>query len=452
MRVLIINSPLFRDENPLYDEDSLPPIGLGYIATMLELEKVNVQLIDAVADRIPLIELQNKIKKLQPDVVAINIFTTNYELVKELIENIVDINVRVIIGGLSTRTLYENIFSWKYKGKIDIIFGDGELIVPDIIYNKETQLPNNERNNRRFFKVDSLSGYFCRNISYLPLNRSFFSNEPIFHPLGFIEANIVASRGCIYNCAFCAAARSLNTDFKIRERTTKSLIKELNDISEQFPNVNSIRILDDLFLKGKDSIATAIEVFSHFKFQWRSMAHVMTFQNVSLDELLKLKKSGCSELFIGIESGSPRILKSIHKTHDINKIKNNLSIVLQAGISLKCYFIYGFPTETKEDFEKTYKLACYLKELALSNSTNFRTSVFQFRPYHGTELFHSLKQSEFNGTNVEQIKGNKELSSLVGRLQFNFHSGNYSSENNELLQNYIYQTINLTSLAQWGVS
>ncbi|WP_457618014.1 cobalamin-dependent protein [Lutibacter sp.] len=171
---MIINSPLFREVNPLYDEDSLPPIGLGYIASTLEIKGFSVKLVDSIADSISLKGLQNIIKKYNPSVIATNIFTTNYNLVKELIENLEDQTRKIVIGGLSTRTLYEKIFLWTYKGEIDVIFGDGELILPDILKRKEVQSPNDKIKNRRYFKIDTLSPYFCKDISTLPLNRSFF--------------------------------------------------------------------------------------------------------------------------------------------------------------------------------------------------------------------------------------------------------------------------------------
>lgn len=448
----IINSPLFRDSNALYDEDSLPPIGLGYIASVASNSGLSVVLVDAVANRIPLKRLVDDVRALSPKAVAINIFTTNYVLVKEFVESLRSSCAHVILGGLSTRTLYKEIFKWKYAGKIDIVFGDGELIVPDLLRGIEKQFPFETQGNMRFFRVDNSSPYFCNDISNLPLDRSYFSNEPIHHPRGFMEANIVASRGCIYNCSFCAAARSLNKDLAIRERTISSLVNELNEIVTEFPHVSSIRVLDDLFLKGASCIANAIALFSQFSLKWRSMAHVMTFQGVSLDTLIQLRDCGCSELFVGIESGSPRVLKSIHKTHDIEKIRSNLIRVMEAGIPLKGYFIYGFPNETAEDFDKTYRLACDLKEASIRYGVSFRTSVFQFRPYHGTELFHSLVKNGVSTEGVMQVNGNADLSSLVGRLQFNFHSGNYANAPIEIVHDFVYKTANLSSATDWGLS
>jgi anaerobic magnesium-protoporphyrin IX monomethyl ester cyclase len=163
---------------------------------------------------------------------------------------------------------------------------------------------------------------------------------------------------------------------------------------------------------------------------------------VSDEQLHALKRSGCSELFIGIESGSPTILRAIHKTHDIGKIEQNLGNVLRAGINLKGYFIYGFPDETADDMEATYRLAERLMNAAAKTEARFRTSVFQYRPYHGTEIFHDLERAGI-ATQVMSVEPDPALSAMVGRLQFNFHSGNYSSTTDELVRDYIYRTIDL---------
>ena len=122
MNIIIINSPLFRERNPLYDEDSLPPLGLGYIATNLKANGIDVELIDAVYDRISLTDLINKLNSQKPNFIASNIFATNYRLVQELIEAI-KFKTHFIIGGLSTKNLYQKIFDWKTKNNIDVITG-----------------------------------------------------------------------------------------------------------------------------------------------------------------------------------------------------------------------------------------------------------------------------------------------------------------------------------------
>lgn len=441
MLTIVINSPLFRERNPLYDEDSLPPIGLGYIATVLNKNGIDVKLIDAVYQQIALADLINIVNSFKPTFIASNIFTTNYELVKDFVES-VGFETHFILGGLSTKQLFKDILTWDTNNPIDIITGDGELITLDIVKDELKDIPSVIQGNRRVFRVDEASHYIVKDISKIPLDRSFFQNEPVCHPLGFLESNIITSRGCVYNCTFCAAARSLNKDYPVREKSEVSIIEELKDIQRNYPNVNSIRVLDDLFLKGSATVQKAINVFSKFELQWRAMAHVMTFNAVDDQKMSLLKKSGCFELFIGIESGSPEVLRAINKTHNIDLILNNLSKVFRAGINMKGYFIYGFPGETKEDMDKTFALASQLKEISIKHGVNFRTSTFQYRPYHGTQIYHDL-ESQGQNLLVEQIAPNPSLSALVGRLQFNFHSGNFSGVDNQTLLDYIYRTMNL---------
>ncbi|MEQ9297810.1 MAG: radical SAM protein [Cyclobacteriaceae bacterium] len=444
MKIVIINSPLFREENSRYDEDSLPPIGLGYIATSVKNAGIAVELIDAVDQRIPLDRLVELVDTIKPDFLATNIFTTNAQLVREMVEKI-DFKTHIVIGGLSTKDIYNEIISWSTGNQIDVVVGDGELIILDILNNRLEEKPVLEMNKRRVFNVFSNSTYYVKDIDKVQLDRSFFKNEPVAHPFGFMEANIVASRGCIFNCTFCAAARSINKEFGIRERSAKSLISEIKDILAEYPHLQSIRVLDDLFLKNSRSIELATLVFSHFDLKWRSMAHVTTFNKVDRAILLKLKQSGCNELFIGIESGSPKILKSINKTHNVKLIIDNLTEVLKAGINIKGYFIYGFPKETSEDMELTFQLASALQRNALKYGAEFRTSVFQYRPYHGTAIYHDLVDQGLYKDSIN-LEPDDDLSDLIGRLQFNFHTANHSEVDEVIVHDYIYRTTNLTNL------
>lgn len=438
MKVLIINTPLFRFKNMSYDEDSLPPIGLGYIATHLQNKKINVELWDTIGLKLSFNELKSKIEKTKPEFLAANIFTTNYEIVKELIESL-QIKTHFVIGGLATKSLYEKIIKWKTSNQIDIVIGDGELITVDIIKNKITEKSLYSNHKRRVFTIASKSVYFLKSISNIPLNRDFFINEPVKTPMGYREVNIVSSRGCIYNCSFCAAARALNKDYAVRERSTSSIRDELSEIKVKYPEANSIRILDDLFLKSKASLTKAVEIFSNFDFQWRAMAHIRTFSNIEQEYIDALKNSGCRELFIGLESGSSRILDYINKTSNITMIIENLTKIFKAKINVKGYFIYGFPGETFEEIQMTYDLARKLKKLSNEYGSDFRTSVFQFRPYHGTEIYNNLKKTNPN-IHHEQVSHNKELSKLIGRDQFNFHINNYSNVSLNTIHDYICKT------------
>jgi radical SAM superfamily enzyme YgiQ (UPF0313 family) len=170
------------------------------------------------------------------------------------------------------------------------------------------------------------------------------------------------------------------------------------------------------------------------------MAHALSFVK-SLDMMDDLKESGCRELFIGIESGSERIREKIHKEGTVDHVISVVSAILNAGIDVKGYFMYGFPSETIEDFDMTYSLAAELKKISANTQGNFRCSVFQFRPYHGTQLYAEILGS---GRDIDSINANESLNLLHRRSQFNFQSGNYSEADIETLNRYILKTQKLS--------
>ncbi|MDR3585675.1 MAG: radical SAM protein [Desulfosporosinus sp.] len=420
--VLIINSPIFKDKLKGYDEDSLPPIGLGYIATNMQNSGIEVELLDAFANNTSVLEILDIVENKKPKFVVLNIFSTNYEIVKDIIEEC-NFETNFIIGGPVTKHIYHDIINWVTSSNIDIVIGDGDYIVTDIVKNALKEEPVEVLYNRRVFKVEYNSCCFPQDISNIPLDRSFFKNEPIMHPRGFIEANLVTSRGCIYNCSFCGAARSINIDLPVRERTTDSIREEIDYLLSLYPQINSIRILDDLFLKDLNNIKKATNLFKNYKLNWRCMAHIKTFRDVSREQIEDLKASGCSELFIGLESGSESILKLLNKNPNVAQTKEVLLKLFLCGINVKGYFIMGFPDETENDMYLTYNLAKQLKQLSLVMESSFRISIFQFRPYHGTLLYSRILDIN---RNIQPIRINEKLSKNIGRNQFNFSSGNYS--------------------------
>lgn len=431
---LLINSPLFKIADQNYDEDSLPPIGLGYIATNLLNNGIECELIDCILENLSIIEILNIINDKKPQFIGFNIFTTNMEIVKEIIESI-KFKIDIFVGGQAVLPLYEYITNFSTNNKIIMIIGDADFIVSDIVSNKIKEDPIYSIDNRFIYKVDKNSSYYPNDISSIPLRRDFFKNEPTLHKkYNFYEAYLINSRGCIYNCAFCGASKTINKHLTIRTKTKNSIIKEIDNLVKKYNKLDSIRILDDLFLKDKKTILEAIEIFEKFNLKWRSMAHTLSFTQTSIDDLKKLKNSGCFELFIGIESGSNKVLKSIHKFSNIEIIKSNIEKLFKAGINIKAYFILGFPKENIKDFEQTYQLASYLKNESIKHGVFFRISVFQFRPYHGTEIYHDL----FDKTVLElETNKNDTLNQKIGRQQFNFTSGNYSAENDRILFEYI---------------
>lgn len=440
MKVLLFNSPIYIESREI-KEEYLPPIGLGYIATYLRENNIEVELIDCVYEHLGLNEILKVIQLKKPDYVGINIFTPNMIIVKEIIEKC-EIDTSFIVGGQVTKFIYKDIMKWNTRNPINIIIGEGEYIITEIVKNNVIEKVFLEKGNRKVYCIDKKSLYYTKEISSLNLDRDFFLGREITNVYGENEAAIVTSRGCIYNCAFCGGARSLNNNITIRERNENSIINEISDIIKKNPKVTSIRVLDDLFLKNKINIEKAIDIFGKFEsISWRAMAHILSFKE-SEHLLIKLQESGCKELFVGIESGSERMRKSINKLGSIEEIINIICEILKVGINVKGYFIYGFPGETVDDFNKTYDLAQKLKKISYNFIGNFRCSVFQFRPYHGTELYNRII-SKYG--KIEEYNLNNVMNRFNRRVQFNYQCGNYSECTSEEVNQYVIKTLEINN-------
>lgn len=439
MKCLLLNSPIFWD-SAVTNEEYLPPIGLGYIATQLSESGIDVEIIDCVKLRLGVTDIIKVIEEKSPEYIGINIFTQNYELVKYILENC-HTSGTFFLGGQVVKNIYRNVLEWEVQSQLVLIIGEGELILPAITTNTCKENPIYVNSNKMIYRVNKDSIYFPIDLVNIRLNRTFLHNEIIKNHYSLFEISIVTSRGCMYDCAFCGGARSLNQDVTIRIREPQDIISEIQEILLIYPDVTCIRVIDDLFLRNRESLINAINVFSQFKdLYWRGMAHISSMAN-ALDLLEELIKSGCKELFIGIESGSSRIRTLINKAGTVNQVISIVKAILDAGIDVKGYFMYGFPSETVEEFDMTYSLALELKSISDSTKGNFRCSVFQFRPYHGTRLYSEIIES---GRIIDSIKANEAINKIRGRYQFNFHSGNYSQADNETLFSYILKTQNLS--------
>lgn len=435
MRFILLNSPFFESAST-ESEQYLPPLGLVYIATYLEKAGLEVELVDCIKNHLSVEDIIDYLNSSHPNFIGINVFTQNFDIVKHIIESI-DFYCECFIGGQVVKSVYEDILLWNSPNPLNIIIGEGELIIPAIATGSCIETPFSNRGQIKVYKVNKESFYFPNDISNIELNRKFIPDEVTINKYNDKECAIITSRGCLFDCAFCGGARSLNRDVNIRIRSEESVISEIEEICKLYPDIQSIRILDDLFLRNSESIDKAYRIFSRFpNLKWRGMVHTLSIIN-ALDKIDTLSASNCRELFIGIESGSERIRKKINKLGTIDEIIKVATTIMNEGIDLKGYFIYGFPQETEEDFKMTYELAVKLKEISNKLAGDFRTSVFQFRPYHGTQLYNEIIES--TGI-IHEARLNFEISRTIGRSQFNIDFGNYSQVSDDILNEYIIKT------------
>src|SRR6202022_3012776 len=164
---------------------------------------------------------------------------------------------------------------------------------------------------------------------------------------GQFSANVVASRGCPYRCNWCAKPISGN---KFQIRPARSVAAEIRELKEMY-GVQHIWFGDDVFALNHhwvQDFANEIEAMHcALPFKIQSRADLMTPTTVS-----GLKRAGCAEIWMGVESGSQKILNAMDKGLRVEEIVSAREHLKSADIR-GCYFLQlGYPGEHWEAIQK----------------------------------------------------------------------------------------------------
>jgi radical SAM superfamily enzyme YgiQ (UPF0313 family) len=203
-------------------------------------------------------------------------------------------------------------------------------------------------------------------------------NEPL---LGKPVGAIFTGRGCPFSCTFCV--RTFGK--KLALRSAASVVEEARYLVREL-GVKNLRIMDDTF---NVDVKRAMEICEGFEkiggFRWTALARLKP-----LDEKLvaAMKKSGCRRLYVGMESGSDRLLKLYKKGITVDAMRKSLATIKRYGIEVSAFFIVGGPDETREEFEASLALA---KETKLDY-----VIVTRMQYWPGTELFEKTEGIELS--------------------------------------------------------
>ncbi|MGD6750356.1 B12-binding domain-containing radical SAM protein [Streptomyces sp. BH105] len=440
---LFVNAPLRDyDERPRTNDYTLPVLGMAYIATYAhEVGGFNVGILDAEAHGLGLKETAQTINRAKPRWVGMNLLAPTYEMSARIAASLDD-DIALMVGGHHAKAMPGRILDDpRMRNLRALVAGEAEHRVAALLDAEErrAELPEvywrdkilgthaaglcEMRERRKWLGPD---------INALPLvNRIFLPQDPYTAADGRVEANIVGSRGCPYNCTFCGAANSVNPDLDIRPRSPGSILAELNHLNSTY-GATAFRFVDDLFLGAKRIISEQMDSFSRHKigerFVWDATGRINVLDRLSDAELDELVANGLREVALGIESGSDNILNAMDKRITAAMTERVATRLMRCGISVKGYFILGFPGEASDDLNATANHIHNLWEIADKYDGSFRASVFEFRPYPGTPVWTSLIEAGHDPDKLLAY-GDVDLTqdgadeSMRARDEFNFSVG-----------------------------
>jgi radical SAM superfamily enzyme YgiQ (UPF0313 family) len=161
----------------------------------------------------------------------------------------------------------------------------------------------------------------------------------------------VASRGCPYRCNWCAKPISGN---RFQLRAAEEVAAEIHELKTLF-GVEHIWFGDDVFALDRhwvEEFAAAVE--SHGEavpFKIQSRADLMSETTVAA-----LKRAGCTEVWMGVESGSQAILDAMQKGLKLSAVHAARQRLATAGIRAGYFLQLGYPGEGWAEICETVQL------------------------------------------------------------------------------------------------
>jgi len=428
-KVLLVNPPNSVPQNSDFVINIFQPLGLAYVAAMLQQHKINVEILDALAqgfDQEHFLKhkklvgldyqtIKEKIIASNPDVVGISVpFSFQSVEAHQVAKIVKSINpqILVITGGSHATIQPDDLL---LDNNIDyVVRGEGEYVLLDIVIhikkdldlsqisglsykNKNGKIIHNPRSTP-ILKLDKLPNPAR---SLLPMEKYFQAaklGRVIEGMLSFGDrrTSLITSRGCPFFCTFCSVNLTMTRVW--RGRSPENVMAEIKECVEEF-GIKYFDILDDNFTldpaRAKRICRLIIE--SKLKIKW-STPNGIRADKVDEELILLMKKAGCIQIKVAPESGSPEVLKNIIKKQlDLDKVKSVVSLCKKHHLSIEAFFVVGFPEESIYDIQKTISFAKDLRHLGCDYCYFFIAT-----PYYGTEMYANaiakgyLNKSKYN--------------------------------------------------------
>jgi anaerobic magnesium-protoporphyrin IX monomethyl ester cyclase len=394
--VLVKPAPPFVVQE--HDRPEYPCLGLAYLSAVLKAIGVEVLVIDASFDGIPLDEMNASIVRFNPHILGFTAMTHEIAHVASVALRLRESlpHSLIVVGGphatvAPARTLEEfPVFDLA-------VVGEGEDTFKQIV--KELEMEFDNRNLDEAVGVATISadrlclvqGIAWRSGINVRINqrRSFIQDLASLpfpdydHLARKIDTYpIFSSRGCPNNCIFCC--RIMGN--KIRVRTPKSVVDEIKyalgkfgpnlfdfvDETFTFPKTRTMAICDLIITEGINK-----------RIKWKAQSRVTLVDQELFD---KMKEAGCIDVDIGVESGNSEMLNAIKKGITLDDALKAVKAAKKAGLKTGSYFIIGHPFETKKTINDTIQFASKLN----TSSVSFGIMV----PYPGTEVYEMAIRGE----------------------------------------------------------
>ena len=387
-----------------------PPLGLAYLAAVLQEAGVDVKVLDAIAEGADQyieeggyvyrgLTLDGTLGRISPhtDVIGVScMFTQDWPWLRVLIRAIGSRFPQAVIvaGGEHVTALPE--FCLRDCPELDfVVLGEGEETLLELVNTLDDSENLRAVEGLAFLHdgnyVQTCARKRIRNVDDLPLPA--WDGFPMEVYLSTRNGNgvyrgramgILATRGCPYKCTFCSNPSMYGNLWM--PRSPEKVLDEIELYIKKY-NAQNIDFYDLTFVLRKSWILEFCREIERrgLVFTWQLPTGTRS-EVIDREVSEALYRTGCRNITYAPESGSPETLKRVKKQVDLDKLTSSMRAVLAAGMNVRVSMIMGFPDDTRRDL---WKSVLFAWKLALLGTHD--VAFFLFSPYPGSALFDQLR-------------------------------------------------------------
>ena len=370
--------------------NSYPPLGLAYLAAVLEREGHEVSVHDfGLRPDVSSLDQVKEVAGFDPQLVGITAMTNTYHAAVETAELVKEhVGCPLVIGGPHATVFPERVTRETFVDYL--VYGEGEDTLTELVCALETEGPY--PSGRTLAAIRGLCYMrdgdvkcsperpLIRDLDGLPIPaRHLFDlgAYPLYAPNGERMITVLSSRGCPYNCSYCFKGIVGRT---YRQRSPDSIMAELRQIVGRY-GVTNIYFIDDLFTTNRQRLKAITQriIDEDLNIRWQCLGRV---DRVDPEVLDLMYQSGCRQIHYGIESGNDEILRAVGKRITKDQVRQAVTWTAQTNIRSKGYFMLGLPGDTEATMRQTIDFAA---DLDLDDAMFSLTT-----PFPGTRLWDEL--------------------------------------------------------------
>ena len=211
---------------------------------------------------------------------------------------------------------------------------------------------------------------------------------------------VYVSRGCKFNCSFCAGTKTHGNKWRPR-KIDEELWLELDSIAVHCPKVRQISVIDDAFSADLDHAKYFLKEYIRRQYPYPITVFNVRADQIDLEFVELLKQVGVPSLSFGIESCDAEVFKLVRKGESSETIRKAIAITQQVDIKPWLNMVIGLPGDSPEAHARSIKGV-------LEISRPWIIQWLHFAPYRNTCAYdHFVKQGDIEDGYIPWLQGGR---------------------------------------------